>query len=351
MKFLSSIFSVIILFSGLNLSAQLDRSVRPEAGPAPEIKIGESKTFELDNGLKIILVENHKVPRVSFQLFLDNDPVLENEAVGYLSATGDLMRTGTKNRTKQEIDEAIDYLGARLSTNSNGFYGSTMSKFTEDFLKIAADVALNPTFPEEELEKYIKQTKSGLSTQKSDPGAMANNVAKVLRYGKNHPYGEVTTEESVENITREMCLNYYNTYFKPNNAYMVVVGDIKKRQAKKLVTKYFGDWEKGEVPSHQYDQPQPPKGNQIAIANKDGAVQSVIKITYPIDLKPGDKDAIPATVMNEALGGGVFSGRLMQNLREDKGYTYGARSQLSKDDLFEIYINRIFFHLSQFVLI
>ncbi len=333
MKFLSSIFTVIILFSGLNLSAQLDRSVRPEAGPAPEIKIGESQTFELDNGLKVILVENHKVPRVSFQLFLDNDPILEKEAAGYLSAAGDLMRTGTKNRSKQEIDEAIDYLGASLSTNSNGFYGSTMSKFTEDFLKIAADVALNPTFPEEELEKYKKQTKSGLSTQKSDPAAMARNVAKAMRYGKEHPYGEITTEESVDQITRQMCMDYYNTYFKPDNAYMVVVGDIKKRQAKKLVKNYFGDWKKGDVPTHEYDQPKPPKGNQVAIANKDGAVQSVIKITYPIDLKPGDKDAIPATVMNEALGGGVFSGRLMQNLREDKGYTYGARSQLSKDDL------------------
>lgn len=333
MKFLSIIFSTIVLFSGLNLSAQLDRSVRPEAGPAPEIKLGESQTFELDNGLKVILVENHKVPRVSFQLQLDNDPILEKDAIGYLSAAGDLMRTGTKNRNKQEIDEAIDFLGASLYTNSNGFYGSTMSKFTEDFLKIAADVALNPTFPQEELEKYKKQTKSGLATQKTEPNAMANNVAKVLRYGKDHPYGEVTTEESVDKITRDMCVNYYNTYFKPNNAYLVVVGDIKKRTAKKLAEQYFGGWEKGDVPTHEYDQPQPPKGNQVAIANKDGAVQSVIKITYPIELQPGSEDAIPATVMNEILGGGVFSGRLMQNLREDKAYTYGARSQISKDEL------------------
>ncbi len=332
MKNIPIIFTALLLLIGIN-ACQLDRSKRPEAGPAPEIKMETPQTIELDNGLKVIILENHKMPRVTFQLTFENDPILEKNAAGYVEATGSLLRNGTKNRTKAEIDEEIDYLGARMNTHKNGIFGMTLSEYTEKFLEIMADVALNPTFPKEELDKYIKRTSSGLSTAETDPNTMASNLAKVMRYGKDHPYGELTTQETVKNITRDLCVNHYNTYFKPNKAYLVIVGDINKEKAEKLAKKYFGDWKKADVPEHKYETPKPPKGNQVCIANKDGAVQSIIKITYPIDIEPGSEDAIPAKVMNEILGGGVFSGRLMKNIREDKGYTYGARSQISKDEL------------------
>jgi zinc protease len=243
------------------------------------------------------------------------------------------MRTGTENRTKQEIDEALDFIGARFYISSKGIYGNTLTKFKEDFLDVMADITLNPIFPASELDKYKKQTISGLATQENEPNAMASNVAKMLRYGSDHPYGEVVTKETVKNITRDICVNYYKTYFRPNTSYLTIVGDITVDEAKKLAEKHFGQWEKAEVPTHEYKTPKAPEGNQVAIANKDGAVQSVIKITYPINLKISDEDAIPAKVMNEILGGGVFSGRLMQNIREDKGYTYGARSQIVNDEL------------------
>ena len=190
---------------------------------------------------------------------------------------------------------------------------------------------LNPAFPAEQLEKDKKKTISNLQAAKEEPNAIMSNVSAAVKYGKNHPYGEVETEETVKNITVESCKEFYNTYFRPNIAYLVIVGDITKEEAKKKATKYFGAWEKKDVPTNTLPEVKSPKGTQVCFVPKTGAVQSVINVTYPVNLKPGAADAIPASVMNNILGGGVFSGRLMQNLREDKAYTYGARSSLSTD--------------------
>jgi len=323
-------FLIISFLIAGNASAQLDRSIRPEPGPAPEIKIGEHHSFTLDNGLKVIVVENHKVPIVSFQLTLDVDPVMEQNAVGYVSFTGDLLRSGTKNNTKAEIDEKVDFIGAELSTYTNGIYAQSLKKHTETLLELMSDVLLNPVFPQDELDKTKKQAVSGLKASETDPNEISSRVGQKLRY-PNHPYGEIQTEETVNNISREKCLDYYNNYYKPNTAYLVIVGDINLKESKKFAKKYFGEWQKGEVPQHEYQFPSKTIGTRIAMVHKDDAVQSVISVIYPVNLKPGSKDAIPAYLTNQILGGGVFSGRLMLNLREDKGYTYGARSSLSTD--------------------
>ncbi|MGM0407883.1 MAG: M16 family metallopeptidase, partial [Bacteroidota bacterium] len=327
---ISSILFAILIIA--NASAQVDRSVRPEPGPAPEIKIGEHQSFTLDNGLKVIVVENHKVPVVSFQLTLDVDPVMEKDAVGYVSLTGGLLRAGTANRTKPEIDEQVDFIGATLNTYTNGVFAQSLKKHSESLLELMSDVMLNPVFPESELEKNKKQAISGLKSSETNPGAIANRVAQKLRF-PNLPYGEIRTEETIENITREKCLNYYNTYYKPNTAYLVIVGDITADESKQLANKYFGGWEKGNVPEHEYQFPDKNTGTRVAVVHKDDAVQSVIKVTYPVNIKPGSEDAIPIYLTNQIFGGGIFSGRLMQNLREDKGYTYGARSSISTDPL------------------
>ncbi|MFO7924488.1 MAG: insulinase family protein [Bacteroidales bacterium] len=315
------------------LNAQIDRSTPPEPGPAPVIQIGDYQTFTLNNGMKVIVVENHNIPVVSFQLTLDIDPVMEYDAKGYVNMAGSLMRSGTTNRDKAEIDEEIDFTGASLSTFSTGMYGSSLTRHTDKLLDLMSDILMNPSFPEDELQKNITQTITGLSTVKTDASAMVSNISTVLVYGRDHPFGEVTTEESVSNIRREMLIDYYNSYFKPNAAYMVIVGDIKTDEAEKLMDQYFGNWQPGDVPVHNYETPLPPEGKRVAMADRTGAVQSVVSVTYPVVLKPGDPDAIKVSVMNSILGGGVFSGRLMQNLREDKGYTYGARSSLSTNRL------------------
>jgi predicted Zn-dependent peptidase len=312
--------------------AQVDRSKLPEPTPAREIEIGDYETFTLKNGLQVFVVENHKLPRVSFSLVLDREPIVEGDKAGYTSMVGQMLRRGTSTRTKEQLDEEIDFIGASLGASSTSIFGSSLTKHKEKMLELMTDMLYNSTFPEAELDKIKTQTLSGLASQKDDPDAISGNVSTVLVYGKSHPYGELVTEETVGNITIDDIKNYYSTYFKPNIAYLAIVGDINKKDTQKLVKKLFGKWEKGDVPKPVYDLPQPPEKSFVAMVDKSSAVQSVVNITYPIILKPGTPDVVKARVLNQIFGGGS-SARLFVNLREDKAYTYGAYSSISSDKL------------------
>lgn len=312
---------------------KVDRSKAPAAGPAPKLQIGQANNFTLDNGLKVIVVENHKLPRVSYNLTLDVDPILEGPKAGYVSMAGEILGAGTKTRTKAQLDEAIDFIGASLSTSATSVSGSCLTKHTDELLGLMSDVVLNPSFPEDEIEKSRKQTLSGLQSEKTDPNSVSGRVGNQVKYGKDHPYGESANEESVKSISRNDLVGYYDTYFKPNVAYLIIVGDITPEQAKAQAQKAFGNWQRANVNDRLYKTPAAPKANRVAFVPMPGAVQSVINITYPIDLKPGTQDAIVASVLNNILGGSGFQTRLMQNLREDKAYTYGAYSSISPDEL------------------
>lgn len=324
---------VIILMFAVSAFAQLDRSIRPEPGPAPTINIGEYESFQLDNGLKVFVVENDKQPRVSYSLVIDRDPIIEGEKAGYINLAGQLLRTGTETRSKAQIDEEIDFIGATLNTSATSVFGSSLKKHTEKLLDVMADVVLNAKFNEEELEKLRKQTLSGLAFQKDDPGSIMSNVRSALVYGLDHPYGEQVTEETVKAVTLDICEAYYKNYFVPNIAFLAIVGDIKKDEAKELVEEYFGKWKPSEVKNLEYPKPKAPLIRKVAVVDRPNSVQSVINVAYPIDLPQGNEDVIPATLANTILGGGIFSARLIKNLREDKGYTYGAYSRLSSDEI------------------
>jgi len=289
----NKILILLVLFAFVSMNyGQLDRSKRPQPGPAPVINLGNYDSFTLANGLKVFVVENHKLPKVSFNLIVDRDPVNEKDKAGYIDMAGQLLRTGTKTRTKDKIDQEVDFIGASLSTSSTGVFGSSLKKHVTKLLDIMSDVVLNPQFKQEELDKIKKQTLSGLASQKDDPNSIASNVATVLTYGKDHPYGELTTEATVGNITLDDLNGYYSTYFKPNISYLAIVGDIKKDEAKKLVEKYFGKWKKGEVAKNTFATPSQPLLAKVAMVDRAASVQSVINITYPIDLKVGSPDVV-----------------------------------------------------------
>ena len=308
------------------------RSTAPKPGPARPIEIGEYHHFTLSNGLKVIVVENHKLPQISYQLTIDRDEMLEKEKSGLAGIAGSLLATGTATKTKAEIDEAVDYIGANLSTNATGGFASSLTKHTDKILSLFSEVILQPSFPQPEFEKLKTQTLSGLQANKDDPNAISQNVSRALTYGVDHPYGEITNEITVSNISLEDAKDYYNTYFKPGNAYLVVVGDITPEAAKAKAEKYFGKWSPGTAPNYTYNFPKTVDKTAVAFVDKAGAVQSVINITYPVQMTPGHPDEIPSRVMNTILGSG-FSGRLFRNLREDKAYTYGAYSNLESDEL------------------
>lgn len=312
--------------------AQVDRTKAPKPAPAREIKIGEYQSFTLKNGLQVFVVENHKLPRVQISLQLKNDPILEKEKTGYVELTGQLIGTGTATRTKAQLDEEVDFIGATLNTSWNGMFASSLTKHRDKLLELMTDVLYNPAFSPEELAKLKTQKQSELASDKDDPSAIMANVRPSLVYGKEHTYGEIETEKTIEAFTIDDCKNYFNTYFKPNNAYLVIVGDIDLKSATAAAEKYFAKWTPGSVTNPTYKQPQPPASTYVALVDRPNSVQSVISIAYPVNLKTGSQEAIKARVLNQILGGS-FSARLMQNLREAHGYTYGASSQLNSDFL------------------
>ena len=323
---------LFIAFLGSTITyAQVDRSHAPQPGPAPKIEIGNYTKFEMPNGLKVFVVENHRLPRVSYSLSLIASPDTEGEHAGISSIASDLIGTGTKTRTKDQINEDIDFIAGDLSASPGGIYGSSLKKHTEKLLDVFSDVTMNSLFSKEELEKSRTQMLSNLAASKDDPSYIAGNVSSALIYGKNHPYGEFETEETVKSITLDMCTKYYQKFFHPNVCYLTVVGDITPNEAKKLVEKYLGKWAKADVPMQTYAKPVAPQKDRVVLVDRPESVQSVINVCYPVDLGLGSSDYFKARVMNTILGGGVF--RLFTNLREKHAYTYGAYSSFSINPL------------------
>ena len=328
------IYSLIAVVAAFTLTAQttIDRSSAPTPGPARVPTIASYESFELKNGLKVFVVEDHKLPRISMSLILDRDPIVEGDKAGYVSIAGDLLGAGTANRTKAELDEEVDFMGARFSTSASSMNVGGLSKYTDNLIEIMADVLLNPSFPDEEFDKLKSQMTSGLKANADDPDAISGNLRGATLYGLEHPYGEVMTEATVEAVTLEDCKNYFSTYFRPNIAYMVVIGDITTKDAKKKLSKALKGWKAAEVPSHDYEKTAVPAAGRIVMVDKPSAVQSVVWLGNVIDLPQGHPDIEPLRVANQILGGGM-SGRLFTNLREDKAFTYGAYSSFGVDQL------------------
>ncbi len=317
------------------------RATAPQPGPAPEIRLGDFEDFTLDNGLQVVLVENHKLPRVSYQLFVDVPPHLEGKYAGTQDLLGSMLRRATTDMTKEEIDEAIDFIGASLSTSGSGAYASTITKYKEEVMKLMSDVILKAAFPETEFAKVKEDTRAALAQELSNPDAIASRVRQALTYGTSHPYGELMTESSLDSVTLDVVRHAYETYFVPNRSYLVMVGDLTPAEARQLAGDYFSAWQPKEVAAPTFPTPQAPQGVTVNFVSRPGAVQSNVIFSDPIQLEPGTKESIRANLLNIALGSG-FNGRLFANLREDKGYTYGAYSSIGDDPLvgnFRAYAN------------
>ncbi len=325
-------FLYIIALMPLITMAQVDRTNAPTPTPAPPIQLGKPTAYTLPNGLKIFVVQNSKLPRVSVSLTIDMDGIIEGDKTGITSMAGSLLRRGTTKMNKAQLDEEIDFLGASINTSSQSASASSLKNNFPKIFALMSDVVLRPALPSTELEKIRKNELSQLQSSKDDPGSISDNVSNRLTFGKNHPYGDIATEKTINNVKLDDIKKYFATYWKPNNAYLVFVGAISAEEARQLAVQYFGGWQKGVVPKPTYKTPQAPAKTFIALVDRPASVQSNINFISPVDLKPGAPDAIPASVMNNLLGGGS-SGRLFQDLREKYGFTYGAYSSLNTDRL------------------
>lgn len=319
--------TLIALTAVTGVFGQIDRSVRPAAAPPPSINIKNSEVFKLGNGITVVLSENHKLPRVSFNLTMGASPMIEGGKAGTNDMMGQLLSSGTTKRSKDQLDQEVDFMGADLSANGHSVSISCLTQHLEKALEIMQDVSMHPSFPESEFDRIRKQNESGLMSAKSSPGEMASNAEAKVNF-PNHPYGEVMNEATLAAISLDDIKNNYKRIFTPNGAYLVIVGDITKEKAQEYAEKYFGSWSGETVYKEDFGNGLKVKGNRVIFVNKPGAVQSTVNITFPFDMKPNDKNYIAMNVLNSILGGGSFGSRLMSNLREDKAYTYGCYSSV-----------------------
>lgn len=328
----TKIFALITLFLlSIGVSAQIDRSQQPKPGPAPKISLEVPAEFQLKNGLTVLVVENHKLPRVSYNLTIDNPPISEGDKKGVSDLLSAMLGNGTTTISKDDFNEEIDFLGARMNFGSQSAFASTLSKYSERILELMADAAINPLLTEEEFEKEKEKLLEGLKTQEKSVEAIAGRLGGALSYGSKHPYGEFVTPESVNNITLDNVRAFYQKYFTPNNAYLVVVGDVDLKSVKKQVKQYFSDWEKSiDITAPVPDEANNVKYTQINFVDMPNAVQSNISLTNNVDLRMNHPDYHAVLIANKILGGG-FNSYLNMNLREEHGYTYGARSSVGTD--------------------
>ena len=322
------IYSVLLCLPFFSMAQTLDRTKSPAPGKAPLIQVASPVKFTLANGLQVFVVKNTKLPKVTATLALDVDGFKEGDKAGLASMSGQLLQRGTTTKSKAELDEAVEFLGGSMSTSSQYATVSSLKNNFPKLMELMSEVILRPALSSDELEKVRKQTISGIESSKDDADAISNNVMKKLVYGANHAFGEITTIKTVNAVKVEDVKNFIKTYWIPNNAYLIFVGDIDPANAKALAEKNFGTWAKGTFTQPMYEKPAIPATTYVAIIDRPASVQSVVTIATTVNLTKGSPNDIPSNVMNNILGGG-FSGRLFANLREKHAFTYGAYSSIS----------------------
>jgi predicted Zn-dependent peptidase len=304
---------------------QAQDRTQPKAGKAPVVNLKKPQTFFLANGLKVMVVENHKLPRVTYSLTLDNPPFAEGNKKGVDELGSNLMGSGNTKITKDDFNEEVDFLGANMAFSSHGTYASSLSKYSGRILQLMSYGALYPNFTQEEFDKEKAKLIEGLKSQEKSVPAIASRVVDALAFGKNHPSGEYTTLETINNITLDDVIANYENYFVPENAYLVIIGDVKYKEVKVIVENLFGSWKKRATPKLTYTAPQNVAFTQINFVDVPNAVQSEVSLVNTLNLKMGDKDFFPAVIATYILGGD-FNSYLNMNLREEHGWTYGANA-------------------------
>jgi len=327
-----SIISLLAVQSVATAQGTFDRSKPPELGPPPKVSLPPITTRQLPNGLKLMIVEQHELPLADFVLLVGSgstaDPASKPGIANLLSA---MLREGTTTRKSLEIADQIAFLGIRLSPTSS-WESSTLSLHTptaqlDSALALFADVALHPSFPANEFERVRKTQLTELLQLRDQGAAIASIAFPAIIYGSAHPYGAPAqgTEASVKALTTGDLQSYYQANFRPNNATLIVVGDVTPAQVEQKINTLFGGWQRADIPQINYSEPPKSGTTTIYLIDKPGAAQSSFRIGA-VGVPRSTQDYFALTVMNTILGGS-FTSRLNQNLRETRGYTYGAGSR------------------------
>ncbi|MEQ1553422.1 MAG: pitrilysin family protein [Ferruginibacter sp.] len=323
------LIAAIGIFCLQNTIAQIkiDRSKKPAAGPAPTISFKDPATFVLPNGITVLVVENHKIPKVRANFSIDRGPVLEGNKAGVMDLMGGMLGEGTTNMTKAKFDEAVDIIGADVNLFSSGGSASALTRYFEKAFLLMADGLKNPSFPADAFDKLKSQTITGLKSNEKNVKVIAGRVAQALSYGKNTALGEFVTEESVKELTLNDVKNAYKNYITPSRSYLTFVGDITPAAAKALVTKAFANWSGKKLELAVLPTVKNTEKTEINFVDIPTAVQGELTAGNIISNPLGGPDFHALLLANQILGGGAES-KLFMNLREKHGFTYGAYSSV-----------------------
>ena len=327
MKKIFSLALILLSFQLSNAQTTIDRTKQPKPGPAPVIKIKDPVIFKLNNGITVLVVENHKLPKVNATLSIDKGPVYEGEKAGVNQIMGGMLNEGTKTMNKETFDKKIDLMGADVSLSSNGGGVSALTRYFKPSFMLFADALKNPAFPEESFDKLKSQLITGLKSQEKSAEAIASRLVRALNYGKNTALGEFVTPESVKALTLADVKEAYQNSITPSRAYLVITGDITVADAKKIATEALGNW-KGKPLTFPVISPVSNVAKtQIDIIDVPSAVQAQIWVTNLIKNPMSNPDYFALLLANQLLGGGA-EGKLFLNLREKHGFTYGSYSSI-----------------------
>jgi len=310
----------------------LDRSKVPALGPPPKVSLPPIVTRQLPNGLKLMVVEQHELPLADFVLVVGSGGTMDPATKGGVAnLTSGMLTEGTTSRSALEIADQVAFLGIGLNAGSS-WDAATVNLHTptsqlDSALALFSDVVLHPAFRTEDFERVKKNRLTALVQLKDRPTAIADQAYAAILYGGSHPYGHnlLGTEASITGMTTADVQSFYRTNFIPNNSTLIVVGDVTADQVEKKISALLGGWQRGTVSPFQFSDAPKAGATTVYLIDKPGAAQSSFRIGA-IGVPRSTKDYFALSVMNTILGG-TFTSRLMQNLRETHGYTYGARSR------------------------
>lgn len=313
------------LFAHSVMAQKLDRSQKPKPGPAPTITFADPAIYKLTNGITVLVVENHKLPKVTATYSIDAGPITEGAKSGVLSLMGGMLSEGTTKKTKAQFDEAIDLMGADVNVSSSGGSASSLTRYFNDTFMLMAEALRQPAFPKESFDKLKSQTLTGIKSNERSAKAISGRVVNALSYGLNHPMGEFESEQSVNSITLDDVKAAYSKYVTPSRGYLTFVGDITPAAAKALATKAFGDWKGATLTLPKLTSVNNPNQTEVDLIDVPTAVQAEITVTNLVELPLSSPDYHAVLLADQILGGGADA-KLFTNLREKHGFTYGAYS-------------------------
>ncbi|CAN5172461.1 hypothetical protein BH11BAC6_BH11BAC6_02700 [soil metagenome] len=320
------IAAISLLFvTGTIAQSAIDRSKRPKPGPAPVIAFKDPVIYNLPNGITVLVVENHKLPKVSATYSIDAGPITEGDKAGTLDFMGAMLSEGTTKMTKAEFDEAVDRMGADVNLNAAGGSVGALTRYFDKAFTLMTEALKSPAFTQESFDKLKSQTLTGLKSNEKSAKAISANVVNALAYGLDNPNGEFTTEATVNNTSLDDVKKAYAKYITPSRGYLTFVGDITPAQAKILAEKTLGSWKGTALTLPQLKTVNNPAKTEVDLVDVPNAVQSELTVTNLIILPMSNPDYFPVLLANQILGGGGDA-RLFMNLRERHGYTYGSYS-------------------------